>query len=64
MKEVSVGFAVYYTPEEFRTVVAAFSSGLVDPASLLARRVELAQVNEAFDALARTAASAKILVEP
>ncbi|MCK9900199.1 alcohol dehydrogenase [Parafrankia colletiae] len=64
MKEVSVGFAVYYTPEEFRTVVAAFGSGLIDPAPLLARRVELAQVNEAFDALARTAASAKILVEP
>jgi 2-desacetyl-2-hydroxyethyl bacteriochlorophyllide A dehydrogenase len=64
MKEVSVGFAVYYTPDEFRTVIAAFTSGLIDPAPLLARHVELAQVNEAFDDVAQVAASAKILVRP
>ncbi|WP_007518742.1 zinc-dependent alcohol dehydrogenase [Pseudofrankia saprophytica] len=64
MKEVSIGFAVYYTPEEFRTVIAAFTSGLIDPAPLLAKRVELGQVNEAFDDLAQVAASGKILVQP
>lgn len=64
MKEISVGFAVYYTPEEFRTVVAAFASGTIDPAPLLARRVGLTQVNEAFDDLASVAASGKILVRP
>ncbi|MBL7523767.1 alcohol dehydrogenase catalytic domain-containing protein [Frankia sp. CNm7] len=64
MKEVSVGFAVYYTPEEFRTVIAAFTSGLIDPAPLLARQVGLGEVNEAFDDLAQVAASGKILVSP
>lgn len=64
MKEVALGFAVYYTPEEFRTVIAAFASGQIDPAPLLAKQVELGEVNEAFDDLAQATASGKILVRP
>ncbi|ADP83039.1 zinc-dependent alcohol dehydrogenase [Pseudofrankia inefficax] len=64
MKEVSIGFAVYYTPEEFRTVVAAFADGTLDPSLLLARRVQLADVDAAFDDLVAANAGAKILVEP
>jgi threonine dehydrogenase-like Zn-dependent dehydrogenase len=64
MKEVTIGFAVYYIPAEFRTVVAAFVDGLVAPALLLVRRVPLAGVNEAYDGLVRASAGAKILVEP
>ncbi|ONH58212.1 alcohol dehydrogenase [Frankia sp. CcI49] len=64
MKEVSVGFAVYYTPEEFRTVVDAFAGGRIDPEPLIARWVGLSEVNEAFDDLANVTASAKILLRP
>jgi (R,R)-butanediol dehydrogenase / meso-butanediol dehydrogenase / diacetyl reductase len=64
MKEVSIGFAVYYTPADYRAVLAAFASGKIDPAPLESRRVDLGRLNEAFDDLARTATSAKTLIEP
>lgn len=64
MKELSIAFSVYYTPEEFRTVIAAFSGGQIDPSLLLSRTVDLSLVGEAFDDLARASASAKILIEP
>jgi threonine dehydrogenase-like Zn-dependent dehydrogenase len=64
MKEVSVGFAVYYTTGEFRAVIEAFATGVIDPSPLLARRFDLSLINDAFDDLARTASGAKILVDP
>jgi len=64
LKEVSIGFAVYYTTEEFRAVIEAFADGRVDPSPLLSRRYGLSLVNDAFDDLTRTAAGAKILIHP
>jgi threonine dehydrogenase-like Zn-dependent dehydrogenase len=64
MKEISIGFAVYYTTAEFQAVIDAFAGGRIDPAPLLARRSDLSLVNEAFDDLARTAAGGKIVLEP
>jgi threonine dehydrogenase-like Zn-dependent dehydrogenase len=64
MKEVSVGFAVYYTTDEFAAVTEAFAGGVIDPSPLLARRFDLSRINDAFDDLARTASGAKILVDP
>jgi (R,R)-butanediol dehydrogenase/meso-butanediol dehydrogenase/diacetyl reductase len=55
---------VYYTTEEFRTVIDAFADGRIDPSPLLSRRFDLSLVNDAFDDLARTAAGAKILIDP
>ena len=64
LREVSIGFAVYYTTGEFAAVIGAFSSGRIDPSPLISQRSDLSLVNEAFDDLARTASGAKILVEP
>jgi (R,R)-butanediol dehydrogenase / meso-butanediol dehydrogenase / diacetyl reductase len=64
MKELTIGFAVYYTPVEFRAVVEAFTTGRIDPAPLVAHRVDLARVNDAFDDVMNAAAGGKILVEP
>jgi 2-desacetyl-2-hydroxyethyl bacteriochlorophyllide A dehydrogenase len=64
MKEVSIGFAVYYTPAEFREVIAAFTEGRIDPAPLLSRRVGLSDLNDALDDLAQTAVGAKTLIQP
>ena len=64
MKEVSIGFAVYYTPQEFGEVIAAFADGRIDPVPLVSRRLRLAALNDAFDDLARTAAGAKTLIVP
>jgi len=64
LKEVSIGFAVYYTPAEFRTVIDAFATGRIDPSPLVSHRVDLANVNDAFDDLTHASAGGKILVEP
>ena len=64
MKEVSISFAVYYTPEEFTAVIAAFERGQIDPSPLLARRLDLSLINDAFGDLARSAAAGKILLTP
>ena len=60
----TLSFAVYYTAEEFRSVIDAFTTGRIEPAPLLAKQVSLDEVNEAFDDLASTAAAATILLTP
>jgi (R,R)-butanediol dehydrogenase/meso-butanediol dehydrogenase/diacetyl reductase len=64
MKEVTITFAVYYTPAEFEEVVAAFSSGLISPAPLVSRRLGLDDLNNAFQDLVATSAGAKTLIQP
>jgi (R,R)-butanediol dehydrogenase / meso-butanediol dehydrogenase / diacetyl reductase len=64
MKEVSISFAVYYTPEEFTAVIAAFGRGQIDPSPLLSRRLDLSLINDAFHDLARAATAGKILLTP
>jgi threonine dehydrogenase-like Zn-dependent dehydrogenase len=55
---------VYYTPAEFDAVTAAFASGRIDPAPLVSRRVDLSELNSAFDDLASASAGAKTLIQP
>jgi len=64
MKEVSITFSVYYTPAEFDAVTAAFASGRIDPAPLVSRRVDLSELNSAFDDLASASAGTKTLIQP
>jgi (R,R)-butanediol dehydrogenase / meso-butanediol dehydrogenase / diacetyl reductase len=64
MKEVSISFAVYYTPAEFSEVIAALAGGLIAPAPLVSRRLGLEDLNDAFGDLARPAAGAKTLILP
>ncbi len=62
MKEASITYAVYYTPAEFRAVVDAFADGTLDPGAVVGRTVALAELNDAFAALAANSANGKILV--
>jgi 2-desacetyl-2-hydroxyethyl bacteriochlorophyllide A dehydrogenase len=64
MKEVSIRFAVYYAPDEFRTVVEAFASGAVDPGSLVGTTMGLDALDQGFDALAAGSTVGKILIVP
>jgi 2-desacetyl-2-hydroxyethyl bacteriochlorophyllide A dehydrogenase len=64
MKEVTIGFAVYYTPAEFTEVIEAFANGRVNPSPLASRRLRLPSLNDAVDDLKRTAGAGKILIEP
>jgi 2-desacetyl-2-hydroxyethyl bacteriochlorophyllide A dehydrogenase len=64
MKELSIHFAVYYTPDEFRAVIEAFVSGAITPAQLVGRTVGLGSLNEAFDLLAASSTHGKIVIDP
>ncbi len=64
MKELTIRFAVYYTPDEFRTVISAFATGAIEPGRLVARTSPLEELPDAFSALADGSARGKILIEP
>ena len=64
MKELTIHFAVYYTPDEFRTVIEAFRSGAVAPGLLIGRTVGLSALPEAFDLLSNGSTPGKILIDP
>jgi len=64
MKEVTIAFAVYYSPAEFRTVIDAFGTGAIDPAPLVGCVTELASIDEQFERLAAGSVSGKILLDP
>jgi (R,R)-butanediol dehydrogenase/meso-butanediol dehydrogenase/diacetyl reductase len=64
MKELTIRFAVYYTPQEFRAVIEAFSSGAIEPDRLIGRTIGLDSLGEAFDALSEGSTAGKILITP
>jgi (R,R)-butanediol dehydrogenase / meso-butanediol dehydrogenase / diacetyl reductase len=64
MKELTIHFAVYYTPDEFRAVIEAFGSGAIEPGRLVGRTMALDALAEAFDLLAEGSTPGKILVAP
>jgi (R,R)-butanediol dehydrogenase / meso-butanediol dehydrogenase / diacetyl reductase len=64
LKEVSIGFAVYYRPDEFRQVVDAFATGQIDPTPLVTDTVALTEVDAAFDRLLHDPDDVKVLVDP
>ena len=64
MKEVSIRFAVYYAPGEFRTVIDAFASGTIDPGPLIGTTLGLGSLDDGFDALAAGSTLGKILIQP
>ncbi len=64
MKEVSIRFAVYYAPDEFRTVIDAFASGTIDPGPLIGTTLGLGSLDDGFDALAAGSTLGKILIQP
>jgi (R,R)-butanediol dehydrogenase/meso-butanediol dehydrogenase/diacetyl reductase len=64
LKELTVSFAVYYLPEEFRRVIEAFTSGSLDPGPLIAGTVPLEGINGAFEGAAASTTHGKVLVDP
>jgi len=64
MKEVSIHFAVYYSPADFRNVVAALEAGTIEAAPLVGDTMALTELDAAFDALAASTTTGKILIAP
>ena len=50
LKELTIAFAVYYRPAEFRAVVEAFADGSIDPSPLVTRTASLADLEATLDA--------------
>ena len=63
-KELTVQFALGYTPEEFSRTLESIADGRIDVAPLITGEVGIAGVPQAFRDLANPDAHAKILVEP
>jgi threonine dehydrogenase-like Zn-dependent dehydrogenase len=63
-KELSVQFALGYTPEEFAASLGHVANGDIDVAPLVTARVGLDQVPWAFAALGNPEEHCKIIVEP
>jgi threonine dehydrogenase-like Zn-dependent dehydrogenase len=63
-KELSVSFALAYTPEEFARALQALAEGEVDAAPMITGTVGLEELPGAFEALGRPDEHVKILVEP
>jgi len=63
-KELSIQFALGYTPDEFSRTLRYIAGAEIDVAPLITGEVGIAGVPDAFRALASPDAHAKILVEP
>ncbi len=63
-KELSLQFALAYTPQEFAAALRAIAEGEVDVGSMVTSTVDLDGVPAAFEALAHPDEHCKILVEP
>ena len=63
-KELDIGFALGYSPEEFSGTLADIASGALDVAPLITGSVGLDGVAQAFTDLGNPDAHCKILVEP
>jgi (R,R)-butanediol dehydrogenase/meso-butanediol dehydrogenase/diacetyl reductase len=64
LKEVSFRYAVAYTVDEFREVVAAFADGTVNPAYAAGPTYELTQIAAAFDAVRNSQVPGRVSVTP
>jgi (R,R)-butanediol dehydrogenase / meso-butanediol dehydrogenase / diacetyl reductase len=64
LKELTVAFSVYYRPDEFRTVVEAFTDGRIDPAPLITRTVGFADLDATFESLVTAPEDVKVIIDP
>jgi (R,R)-butanediol dehydrogenase / meso-butanediol dehydrogenase / diacetyl reductase len=64
LKELTIRFSVCYRPDEFREVIEAFSSGVVDPALVIGPTLGLNSIAEAFDLVRDGEVHGRVLITP
>ncbi len=64
LKEVTIRFSVAYRPDEFRRVVDAFATNLIDPAKVIGSHFGLDRVSAAFDVVRTSSTEGRVLVVP
>ena len=62
LKELTIRFSVCYRLDEFREVIAAFSSGDIDPSPMMGPQLELDRIAEAFDLVRNAAVHGRVFV--
>jgi (R,R)-butanediol dehydrogenase / meso-butanediol dehydrogenase / diacetyl reductase len=64
LKELTVRYSVAYSIEDFRDVVAAFSTRAIDPAPMIGPSLGLPHIADAFDAVRTGQVQGRVLVSP
>lgn len=64
LRELTIRYSVAYTADEFREVIAAFSTGEVDPSMLFGSTFDLAGIGDAFAAVRTGQARGRVAVIP
>jgi (R,R)-butanediol dehydrogenase/meso-butanediol dehydrogenase/diacetyl reductase len=64
LQELSFRFSVAYRPDEFRTVVEAFATGVIDPSTVLGPSVGLDRVGDALEMVRSASAEGRVIVAP
>ena len=64
LKELTVRYSVAYSIEDFADVVAAFSTGAIDPAPMIGLAFGLPHIADAFDAVRTGQVQGRVLVSP
>jgi (R,R)-butanediol dehydrogenase / meso-butanediol dehydrogenase / diacetyl reductase len=63
-RELTVRYSVAYSIDEFREVIAAFSTGDIDPTCMVGPSFGLDRIADAFDAVRAARARGRVLVSP
>ena len=64
LRELTVRYSVAYSIDEFREVIAAFSTGDIDPTCMVGPSFGLDRIADAFDAVRAARARGRVLVSP
>jgi (R,R)-butanediol dehydrogenase / meso-butanediol dehydrogenase / diacetyl reductase len=64
LKELTFRFSLAYRPNDFRMVIDAFATGVIDPAPAMGPVVDFDRVGAAFEMVRTAAAEGRVLVAP
>ena len=64
LKELTIRYSVAYSIDEFQEVIAAFSSGDIDPAPAIGPSFGLDHIADAFDAVRTGQVQGRVSVSP
>jgi (R,R)-butanediol dehydrogenase/meso-butanediol dehydrogenase/diacetyl reductase len=64
LKEITIRYSVAYSTDEFQEVIAAFSTGEVDPSPTVGPTFDLDHISDAFDAVRGAHVQGRVSVTP
>ncbi|WP_019926601.1 zinc-binding dehydrogenase [Nocardia sp. BMG111209] len=64
LNELTIRYSVCYRPDEFRSVIRAFTEGVIDPQPMIGPLLDLSRLAEAFDLVRGGRVHGRVLVGP